>query len=344
MMLGGQLRARLPRSTLALLVTLFAYVQAQQFTRKVVLEQPAGQTEQVLSPIYSLFGMPAETAPKLFRIQSPTVGSNVRLISPTTHKSLSTKAGSHPTATLIAESAQNPDEASPSASEEGDIVAGELIPTGFIVSEEPKVAAERIETPETAEETIATPETIETPETIDTPEVVEPRESIEAPGTVEIPEAREDAAPEEEVSAKYLSDPGSEFDPKALERSIDGLEHDIHRREETWKDLVGAAAEGRTAVEVSAAQRRADAKAEEAEERLREFRSSSEQALDDVRRAAEAQRERSERQMAYAARSAGRPHRRTSPPALLLALVSHPSFAWQLAPVPLCEYPAPLPP
>jgi hypothetical protein len=302
-------RARLPHSTFGLLVTLFAYVHAQQqFAQNVVVEQPAGQ---VLSPIYSLFGMPAETAPKLFRIQSPTVGSNVRFVSETTHKTLSSKAGSHPTATLVENAepepesegptnvdeirAENPEEAMPMASEEGSIVAGELIPTGFIVSEEPKGAEERIETPE-AEEAIATPETIESPEAI------EPRESIEAPGTLDIPDVREEAAPEEQVSDRYLSDPGSEFDPKALERSIDGLERDIHRRENTWKDLVGAAADGRSAVEVSEAQRRAHAQAEEAEERLREFRSSSEQALDDVRRAAAAQRERSERQMAYAAR------------------------------------------
>jgi hypothetical protein len=124
---------------------------------------------------------------------------------------------------------------------------------------------------------------------------------------------RDEPAPEEEVSTKYLSDPGSEFDPKALERSIDGLERDIHKREDTWKDLVGAAAQGRSAVEVSEARQTAEKQAEEAEERLREFRSSSEQALDDVRRAAAAQRERSERQMAYAARSVARPRFRGRP-------------------------------
>ena len=97
----GVLRARLPHSTLALLVTLVAYVHAQEFTRKVFLEQPVGQTEQVLSPIYSLFGMPAETAPKLYRIQSPTVGGNVRFVSATTQKSSSAKAGRHPTPALI---------------------------------------------------------------------------------------------------------------------------------------------------------------------------------------------------------------------------------------------------
>ena len=274
------------RQSLAFLFALLSVSvsHAQQIPNNIVLE-PAVQSQPIFAPIYSLFGMlptqatsEVENAPKFLGIQSQGEIASPVLASP------------------------------------AQIVQRQIKPT-LVAQPEPSVnhAAQAMEVPNSEETQEPKALSLAPSDNGLVSGELLPAGYVQFPGVM-LSEPNVQLDRSDSVSTNYLSDSDSEFNPESLERSIANLEKDIHRRENTWKQLVGAAADGRSKVEVSAAQEQAKLVTDEAEERLREYQSSSEQALDDVRRAAAAQKARSETKIAYAARSVGPRHR---PPRLL---------------------------
>lgn len=278
--MSGVLKAKIGR-TLAVFLALLSVARAQQFANGVVLE-PAAQSEPIFAPIYSLFGLlpaQAENTPNMVGIE--TDRNSISGQSTTPH------------------AIQSPDSVvqalrlhlTPALIQDGD-QSNQIVPKAIASAPQSESPTEAV--PLSSADLGLSPGEI-------LPSGFVAVKGFQFPGVVVSgPEAQ--PVPTGTISNRYLTDPQSEFDPESLEHSINNLETDIHRREEKWKQLVGAAADGRSAVEVSAAQQQANAEVREADERLREFQSSSQQALEDVRQAAEAQKARSEKKIAYAAR------------------------------------------